>query len=148
MKINELFEGEYDPSYDPDYRPHQRQEPDPDSWKQARDLEQDEPEKIVYIIDNDTGKAVLKFKSTGGFYGDERYAQEKGIDLDSGQYSMKWKRVKVDEAATAGATSAANVAVGPVYKNKPAKAAKNKDGTVKNALDMKANLITGGSIKR
>ena len=54
----------------------------------------------------------------------------------------------VTESATAGSTSAANVAVGPVYKNKPAKAAKNKDGTVKNALDMKANLLTGGSIKR
>ena len=54
----------------------------------------------------------------------------------------------VAESATAGATSAANVAVGPVYKNKPAKAAKNKDGTVKNALDMSANLLTGGSIKR
>jgi hypothetical protein len=54
----------------------------------------------------------------------------------------------VSETATAGATSAGNVAVGPVYKNKPAKQAKNKDGTAKNALDMKANLMTGGSIKR
>jgi hypothetical protein len=54
----------------------------------------------------------------------------------------------VAESATAGATSAANVAVGPVYKNKPVKAAKNKDGTVKNALDMNANLLTGGSLKR
>ena len=54
----------------------------------------------------------------------------------------------VDESATAGGTSAANVAIGPVYKNKPAKAAKNKDGTVKNAQDMDANLLTGGSIKR
>jgi hypothetical protein len=54
----------------------------------------------------------------------------------------------VAESATAGATSAANVAVGPVYKNKPVKAAKNKDGTVKNALDMDANLLTGGSLKR
>ena len=52
------------------------------------------------------------------------------------------------ESATAGSTSAANVAVGPVYKNKPAKQAKNKDGTAKNALDMKTNLMTGGSIKR
>lgn len=54
----------------------------------------------------------------------------------------------VQESATAGATSAANVGVGAVYKNKPAKAAKNKDGTVKNAQDMKTNLLTGGSIKR
>jgi hypothetical protein len=54
----------------------------------------------------------------------------------------------LSEEATPGATSAANVAVGPVYKNKPPKQPKNKDGTAKNALDMKANLMTGGSIKR
>ncbi len=53
------------------------------------------------------------------------------------------------ETATVGATSAANVGVGAVYKNKPAKQAKNKDGTAKNALDLKGtNLLTGGSIKR
>jgi len=52
------------------------------------------------------------------------------------------------ETATAGATSAANVSVGAVYKNKPVKAAKNKDGTIKNALDSNANLLTGGSLKR
>jgi len=54
----------------------------------------------------------------------------------------------VTESATAGATSAANVGVGAVYKNKPPKQPKNKDGTAKNALDMDANLMTGGSIKR
>jgi len=54
----------------------------------------------------------------------------------------------VAESATAGATSAANVGVGAVYKNKPVKAAKNKDGTIKNALDSNANLLTGGSLKR
>jgi hypothetical protein len=52
------------------------------------------------------------------------------------------------ETATAGGTSAGNVAVGAVYKNKPAKTAKNKDGTAKNALDQQNNLLTGGSIKR
>jgi hypothetical protein len=53
------------------------------------------------------------------------------------------------ESATAGATSAGNVAVGVMYKNKPGKTAKNKDGTAKNALDLKGtNLLTGGSIKR
>lgn len=63
---------------------------------------------------------------------------------------MLTKRAEDDlaETATAGATSAGNVAVGAVYKNKPAKQAKNKDGTAKNALDLKANLLTGGSIKR
>jgi hypothetical protein len=54
----------------------------------------------------------------------------------------------VSESATAGATSAANVGVGAVYKNKPVKASKNKDGTIKNALDSNANLLTGGSLKR
>jgi hypothetical protein len=53
----------------------------------------------------------------------------------------------IKEEATAGSTSAANVSIGnAIYKNKPAKAAKNKDGTVKNAQDMDTNLITGGSI--
>jgi hypothetical protein len=55
----------------------------------------------------------------------------------------------VEESATAGATSAANVSVGAVYPNKKGKTYKNKDGTTKNALDVKgANLMTGGSIKR
>ena len=56
---------------------------------------------------------------------------------------------EVTETATAGATSAGNVGVGAVYPNKPPKQPKNKDGTAKNALDMKgANLLTGGSVKR
>ena len=54
---------------------------------------------------------------------------------------------EIFETATAGSTSAANVAVGAVYPNKKGKSAKNKDGTVKNALDMKgSNLLTGGSL--
>jgi hypothetical protein len=52
------------------------------------------------------------------------------------------------ENPTAGSTSSANVAVGAIYKNKAPKQPKNKDGTAKNALDMKANLLTGGSVKR
>ena len=56
---------------------------------------------------------------------------------------------EIFETATAGATSAANVAVGAVSNPKPAKTPKNKDGTAKNALDLKGtNLLTGGSIKR
>lgn len=45
----------------------------------------------------------------------------------------------IKEMATAGATSAANVAVGVVYPNK-----RTKKSTV-NALDSSAPLITGGS---
>lgn len=54
----------------------------------------------------------------------------------------------IGETATAGATSAGNVSVGAIYKNVKAKSLKNKNGTVKNALDTSANLLTGGSIKR
>ena len=54
----------------------------------------------------------------------------------------------IKETATAGSTSAANVGVGVVYPNKGPKQKKNKDGTVVNALDINANLMTGGSIKR
>ena len=54
---------------------------------------------------------------------------------------------EIFESATAGSTSAGNVAVGAVYKNKAGKTPKNKDGTAKNALDLKgSNLITGGSL--
>jgi hypothetical protein len=56
---------------------------------------------------------------------------------------------EISESATLGATSAANVGVGAIYKNKPVSQPKNKNGTAKNALDMKgANLLGGGSIKR
>lgn len=62
---------------------------------------------------------------------------------------MRIKEILIKETATTGATSAANVSVGPVYNNnKQGKAKKNKDGTVKNALDMPNNLLTGGSLKR
>lgn len=51
------------------------------------------------------------------------------------------------ETASAGSTSAGNIAVGPAYGNKPAKTPKKKNGTAVNALDLKgANLITGGSL--
>lgn len=61
------------------------------------------------------------------------------------------------EVASPGATTSANVSVGAIYKNDAkrdkngvpkAKQKKNKDGTAANALDMKNNLMTGGSIKR
>jgi hypothetical protein len=57
----------------------------------------------------------------------------------------KGKPEHVGENATAGSTSAANVAVGAVYKNKRPKM--QKPGT--NALDIKGgNLMTGGSIAK
>lgn len=62
---------------------------------------------------------------------------------------MKIQEIIIKETATVGATTAGNVSVGAVYKNKLGKTFKNKDGTAKNALDIKgANLLTGGSIKR
>jgi hypothetical protein len=73
-------------------------------------------------------------------------------------------RELLGETATAGATSAGNIAsvanphiaVGNIKKYgkgaaaKPPKAvqAKNPDGTAKNALDMKNNIFGGGAVKR
>lgn len=55
----------------------------------------------------------------------------------------------VNENATGGATSAGSVSTGPAYVNKKGKTFKNKDGTTKNALDVKgANLLTGMSFKK
>ena len=91
---------------------------------------------------NFVAKNAKATTSGAGAHKDKKKAEKQG------EVKHKKQAVPMDEDATAGATSAANVAVGPVYKNKPAKQAKNKDGTAKNALDMKANLMTGGSIKR
>ena len=69
---------------------------------------------------------------------DPKYAKK-----NSDTANRAWDRMA--ETATAGSTSAGNVTVGAVYKNKKAKM--QKPGT--NALDMKGgNLLTGGSIKR
>lgn len=87
----------------------------------------------------------IKFKGRGL----QINAEIPGLDRSFGVYDLGSETGEVlHETATAGSTSAGNVGVGAVYKNKPAKQAKNKDGTAKNALDMKANLLTGGSIKR
>lgn len=55
---------------------------------------------------------------------------------------------RFDEMGDVAGTNVHAVSVGPVYKNKAGKTPKNKDGTAKNALDMKANLLTGGSIAK
>ena len=143
-----MAEGEYDdPRWEP-REPDMSRKVDWDIEAERNRPDDDEPEMIVTIIDDNTDEVVLKFKSTGGYYGDVKYALKHGYDTEGGDYRIKWKRTDVKESATAGATSAANVAVGAVYKNKPAKQLKNKDGTAKNALDINANLMTGGSIKR
>ena len=85
-----VAEGEYDPSYDPDYRPYQKPEQDPDSWKQERDLEEPAAPTTVTIRDAE-GNVVLQFPSTGGFYGDKKYALSKGFDTDT-DYVIKWKK--------------------------------------------------------
>ena len=126
--------------------------------KQARDLEASNarwrPVVAKYADDPEMSQYVKYFRIYGGNSPEE--AEEKA--LHAAKHNKKlpdWftnpKPVhgyKLGETATAGSTSAGNVAVGAVYKNKPAKQAKNKDGTAKNALDIKANLLTGGSIKR
>jgi hypothetical protein len=64
------------------------------------------------------------------------------------KWSVHLTGAPLSESTGPGVTNAASVGVGPVYKNKPPKQPKNKDGTAKNALDMDANLMTGESIKR
>ena len=55
----------------------------------------------------------------------------------------------LQEYASVGSTSVGNIAGGPMYPSVKATARKNKDGTVKNALDMKdVSPLTGGTVKR
>ena len=81
-------------------------------------------------------------------FGSKSHAQNVARKLQgNGKYATIHK--SVSESASDGATNTANMGVGAVYNNKPPKQPKNKDGTAKNALDMKStNLLTGGSIKR
>ena len=95
----------------------------------------------------DTKEAALKLHGIIR----SKFNPKKWVQKQGSQWVQVYPFGKPDdvaESATAGATSAANVSVGAVYKNKPVKAAKNKDGTIKNALDSNANLLTGGSLKR
>ena len=80
-------------------------------------------------------------------FGSKSHAQNVARKLQgNGKYATIHK--SLEETSDAPIT-AANVGVGAVYKNKPVNQPKNKDGTAKNALDMKStNLLTGGSIKR
>lgn len=105
-----------------------------------------------------------KYKSLGGSnwqYADREQnlsASEREARSMEGPMNNLWRQISaaekaqkqgMGESATAGSTSAGNMAVGAVYPNKKGKTFKNKNGTVKNALDVKGvNLMTGGSIKR
>lgn len=72
------------------------------------------------------------------------------VKLPNGDSMSIPEPISEDDAsggATTGSTSSANIAVGVVYPNKSGKTKKNKDGTAKNALDIKdVNLLTGGSL--
>lgn len=107
--------------------------------------------KIRELLEANTKKAdapkprnfVAKNAKMGGA------GQHKDKKKAAKQGDVKHKAKEVVETATAGGTSAGNVATGPAYKNVKGKTYKNKDGTTKNALDIKgANLLTGGSLKR
>lgn len=90
---------------------------------------------------NFVAKNAMKTTSGAGAHKDKKRAEKQG--------EVKHKKDKVPmESATTASTSAAHVNVGAIYSNKKGKTPKNKDGTAKNALDMGANLLTGGSIKR
>ena len=83
-------------------------------------------------------------------FGSHSHASNVARKLQSnGKKATVVKSLKEFASAPGNMTTAANVGVGAVYKNKPVKQPKNKDGTAKNALDMKgANLLGGGSVKR
>lgn len=109
--------------------------------------------KVIDILEGKTNKeqvpkprnfvAKNAINTGAGAHKDKKKAAKQG------DTKHKKKEYDIAETATAGSTSAGNVAVGAVYKNKPGKTYKNKDGTTKNALDIKStNLLTGGSIKR
>ena len=118
------------------------------SNQSKRDFKRDEME---HELGHETNNyAVAIDGKTWKVFGSKSHAEAVARSLQNKgkKASVHETGAPISESATAGATSAANVAIGPVYKNKPAKAAKNKDGTVKNAQDMDANLLTGGSIKR
>jgi hypothetical protein len=96
-----VAESEYDPSYDPEYRGYQKPEQDPDAWKQARDLAQPNQSHSTVIVYDATRKEVLRFPSTGGYYGDVKYALSKGYNTESDDYDIKWQRdVSEDQGMT------------------------------------------------
>lgn len=120
-----------------------------------RGLEQElahETNNIAIAINGKTWK-VVPCKGTADSREERAYLNhmkdwaEKKSASSGKKWSVHLTGAPLTENADASTTSAANVSVGnAIYKNKPAKAAKNKDGTVKNAQDMDTNLITGGSI--
>lgn len=86
-----VAEGEYDdPRWEP-REPDMSRKVDWDIEAERNKPEEAEPAKTVTVRDNN-GKVVLTFPSTGGFYGDLRYATSKGFDTDSGDYHLSWKR--------------------------------------------------------
>ena len=96
-----VAEGEYDPSYDPEYRGYQQPEQDPDAWKQERDLAQPSQSQSTVIVYDAGRKEVLRFPSTGGYYGDVRYATEKGFNPEGPEYNIKWQKdVSEDQGMT------------------------------------------------
>ncbi len=127
---------------------------DPEDWDEGNT----EPPNNFAVYIN--GKKWKVFKGRGQFADDYRerdhYRQlQSWAQQKSASTGKKWEvfvtgepaTESIEETATAGATSAGNVSIGAVYKNKAAKQAKNKDGTAKNALDMKGvGLLTGGSL--
>jgi len=124
-----------------------------------------EPKEISYFQKGlEHGKRGYVDRGAGEAYGPYYAAYAKGVNIGE-----KMKE-GLEEAATAGATSSANVAsgtpvaahsVGKSYTGSPGKSGtkapkqakvnqpKKKDGTAKNALDMNVGLMSGqGAIKR
>lgn len=169
MKISDLDEGFYHrrrpDAYERDYQSSIA------GMGGGRRREVDDEANLMYRFNTETGKLNQKMVDVR----DEREAKAMGwryewkdalraaniiqSKFDPNKFVQKqgdkWvpvnifrdKKESLAETGTGGGTTSDMVNVGATYKNVPPKQPKNKDGTAKNALDMKdTNLITGGSI--
>jgi hypothetical protein len=154
MKLREMFETNYNHGHADPHAPQLGA----DERRRAKhdELQHElghETNNIAITINGKTWK-VVPCKGTADSQEERKYLQhmKDWAEKKSASSGKKWTvhltGASITETATVGSTSAVNVGVGAVYKNKPPKQPKNKDGTAKNALDMNANLMTGGSIKR
>jgi len=119
-----------------------------------RDITESALSKVLrHIRDlDDLERSIRKSKSMD---------KETAAEINKKRKELMRKKAELGETATAGATSAGNIATvaNPVIaKHKPKKRGrygapqapqkKNSDGTAKNALDVNNNLMGGKAIKR
>lgn len=94
-----VAEGEYDdPRWEP-RKPERNVDWDIEQQKQ-RELDAPKSAPKTVTISDPSGKVVLTFPSTGGYYGDVRYAMSKGFDTEAGDFDIEWKRDSVTESVS------------------------------------------------